>query len=105
METLGERIKRLREEQHLTQAELGDLVGVTARSVGNWERNESHPRNRIGALERYFGVSLSDGRPLRDADPVVAAIEAHQVLDRADKSELVSHYWRLLDGHEGRRHA
>lgn len=37
METLGDRIKRLREARHLSQDELGRLVGVTGAAVGMWE--------------------------------------------------------------------
>lgn len=109
METLGQRIRRLREERRWSQAELGDLVGVSGRTVGSWERDTHHPRNSIGALEKVLGVSLVTGEELVDtADPVVRAIEA-SILDRADRAELVSHYWRLLDASagpdEGRRRA
>ena len=104
MTTLGQRIRRLREQRGWTQAELGDLVEVTSRAVGGWERDEHHPRNKIGALEKVFGASLVDGQPLRDADPVIAAIEG-STLTRADQAELIAHYWRLLDADEGRRGA
>jgi transcriptional regulator with XRE-family HTH domain len=38
METMGDRIKRLREAQNLTQTELGELCGgVTRSAVSQWE--------------------------------------------------------------------
>lgn len=37
METMGERIKRLREAANLTQPELAELVGVTRSAVAQWE--------------------------------------------------------------------
>lgn len=98
METIGSRIRRLREERRWTQAELGDLVGTTGKTVGNWENDRFLPRNSIGALEKVFGVSLTDGRPVHeeDEDQVVRAISG-SLLNRADRAELISHYWRLYD--------
>ncbi len=37
METMGDRIKTLREARKLTQEGLGDLVGVTKSAVSQWE--------------------------------------------------------------------
>lgn len=37
METMGERIKRLREASNLTQPELGEAVGVSRSAVAQWE--------------------------------------------------------------------
>lgn len=97
MERLGQQIRRLREERRWTQAELGDLVGVSGRTVSNWERGAANPRNALGALEKVFGVSI-DGDHVVDGqgDDVVRAIERSD-LTRADRAELISHYWRLLD--------
>lgn len=37
METMGERIRRLREAQNLTQTRLGELCGVSKSAVSQWE--------------------------------------------------------------------
>jgi transcriptional regulator with XRE-family HTH domain len=37
METMGDRIKRLREAQGLTQQELGERCGVSKSAVSQWE--------------------------------------------------------------------
>lgn len=37
MESMGERIRRLREAQNLTQTRLGELVGVSKSAVSQWE--------------------------------------------------------------------
>jgi DNA-binding transcriptional regulator YiaG len=59
-------IKAGRERLHMTQQQLADEVGVSLRTVGSWERGETIPRNRLGALaealnlesgEREFGRS------------------------------------------------
>lgn len=37
METMGERIKQLREARKLTQEQLGEAVGVSKSAVSQWE--------------------------------------------------------------------
>jgi transcriptional regulator with XRE-family HTH domain len=37
METMGDRIKRLREAQGFTQTQLGELCGVSKSAVSQWE--------------------------------------------------------------------
>lgn len=98
MEEIGTRIRRLREERRLSQADLGLAIGVSGRTIGNWERGENTPRNSIGALEAFFRVSLLDGTPVEE-DDVVAAIE-RSALGRAERAELIAHYWRLQDSRE-----
>jgi transcriptional regulator with XRE-family HTH domain len=60
--TLGTRIRRARERARLSQEELANLVGASARAVGDWENDRRKPRNRLGALEEVLGVRL-DGEP------------------------------------------
>jgi len=108
-ETLGERIRRLREAKQLTQKQLGDLVAVDGRTVGNWERGKSVPRNRMGALEEVLGVSLSDDVQMTDEvqteltkDPVVAAIQASE-LDLGYQHRVIGLYYELLDRQQRER--
>ena len=56
---LGTRIRRARERKRWTQQQLADELGVSLRAVGNWERDESVPRNTIGALEELLGIDLT----------------------------------------------
>lgn len=49
---IGRRIRMLRERAGLTQEELAEMIGVTTSSVGNYEREVSHPREE--ALYRIF---------------------------------------------------
>ena len=49
---IGKRIRILRERAQLTQEELATRIGVTTSSVGNYEREVSHPRE--DALYRLF---------------------------------------------------
>ena len=49
-----EKIRNIREKLKLTQAELGERLGVAGNTVARWERGEvqpEHPRNaRIGVV-------------------------------------------------------
>jgi transcriptional regulator with XRE-family HTH domain len=44
--TLGAKVRRLREEKALTQAELAEAVGITAIHLGRIERGVSYPHPR-----------------------------------------------------------
>lgn len=63
MNITGEEIKEARERLHLTQQELATQVGVSMRTVGNWERGESVPRSRMGAIREVLRMDgPNDGR-------------------------------------------
>ena len=40
---VSEKIKKYRKENHLTQEELGMLLGVSAQAISKWERKECYP--------------------------------------------------------------
>ena len=50
----GAEIKAARERAQLTQQQLAAKVGVGLRTVSNWERGETVPKNRMAALEELF---------------------------------------------------
>lgn len=59
----GEQIKEARERLHMTQAELAEELGVSLRTVGSWERGESVPRSRMGAIREVLRMEgPADGR-------------------------------------------
>ncbi len=58
--SIGENIRRLREQHGLTQRELGEIAGVSDKAVSTWELGIKEPR--LGAVARiaaHFGVSKS----------------------------------------------
>lgn len=58
MDIFAKRIKKLREEQDLTQRELGDRTGLSPASIGFYERNSRNANSEnIEKLCRYFNVS------------------------------------------------
>lgn len=74
METMGNRIKALREAKGLTQPQLGKLVGVTKSAISQWENGGTaniklQPFLRLcqalGTDERYlvYGTSRAPSFP------------------------------------------
>lgn len=58
MERMGERIKELRQQEHLTQAQLAERLGVTQDSISLWETGKRIPDTQyLPALCRIFQVS------------------------------------------------
>lgn len=54
-------LKALRSLFGYTQAEAGELVGVSDDVWGRWERGESYPDvPKIQAIEKAFNVSYND---------------------------------------------
>ena len=58
METLGEKIRNLREEKGLTQPELAKLVGVSNGTVSFWENGVNEPKaSYVRKLSTVFEVT------------------------------------------------
>lgn len=61
MKNTAESIKKLRKKYGLTQAELGEIAGLSSKAVGAWESGRAEPR--IGVVEKiaaYLGIPKSD---------------------------------------------
>ena len=57
--TLGEKIKKLRNEKGLTQKDLADQVHVTFQTVSKWENDENEPDvSTLRELAKLFGCSM-----------------------------------------------
>ena len=51
-------LRQHRQSRHLSQAQLGLLLGVQPATVGTWERGEAIPRQRMRRkLARQLGVT------------------------------------------------
>lgn len=68
LDLLGEMIKRVRRERHLTQSQLGELIGVQKSQISRIERNAKNVTIEtilrvFGALKARvnFNVELLDG--------------------------------------------
>ena len=64
----GSTIKKLREEQHLTQAGLADKIGVSSKTVSKWETGKGLPDiSLLQPLAQALGISvieLMNGEPI-----------------------------------------
>ena len=66
LNTFGDRLKALRTEQNLLQAEFGEIIGqrmgtkrISPSAIGSYERNEREPAYAIlREFADFFGVSL-----------------------------------------------
>ena len=50
MQTIGERIRSLREYNGISQVKLADMVGITKMTLSKYEHNLSEPRGMVIAL-------------------------------------------------------
>ena len=60
MRTVGERIKNAREKRGLSRAALAEEVGVSAKTLGRWERGQTGPLtiHRMADLSEVLGCSV-----------------------------------------------
>lgn len=58
---IGENLQMYRERRGMTRADLADAIGVTSKSIGNWERGDRDPSTSyLSALAKVLEVSKSD---------------------------------------------
>ena len=56
---LGDKIKKLREQDGISQKELSKILNVHRNSIYNWENNRSEPDySQLKALAEFFSVSM-----------------------------------------------
>ena len=61
MDTIHQRIKRLREKKELSMEELGLSVGVSWQTIQQWENGKTAPkRTRIDKVAEVLGVSSTE---------------------------------------------
>ena len=92
---LGTRIRRARERARWTQQRLADELGVSVRTVNDWENDRSYPRSSIGAIEDVLDVSLDDtGRRARTISPELRRLIFQALDDEEDRRRVIG----LLEG-------
>lgn len=59
--TLGEKIKKLRTENKLTQDELAEKLFVTRTAISKWETGKGYPGiDSLKLISTLFGISIDD---------------------------------------------
>jgi HTH-type transcriptional regulator/antitoxin HipB len=67
-DVIGQNIRAARRAKGLTQAGLGEALGVEAPSVNRWENGKSQPRAElIPKIEKVLGISLYSNAPLENS--------------------------------------
>lgn len=94
---IGKFLRDLRQEQNLTQEELGEKLGATNKTVSRWETGAYMPPvDILLAMSKLYGVSVNEilsGERLTNADyqpkaeeNIVAALKKSQKLSRWQKA-------------------
>ena len=61
MNTLGENIKKYRKLKELSQRKLGELLGFSARSISDWECNNTEPNvDTIKKLVKVLDITYDE---------------------------------------------
>lgn len=91
--SIAENIKALRKKYNLTQAQLGEIAGVSDKAVWTWENGTAEPR--MGAIQKiadYFNIKKSDivdDKPSYYLNPDAAAF-AQEISERPGLRALFS---------------
>jgi transcriptional regulator with XRE-family HTH domain len=98
MKSFPEKLKQLRQAKKMSQAEVGDLVGVTRSAVQQWEKAKTIPDlEKLFELARFFDISIPE---FTGADPVDKSIDqelrelpdAVQMILRASFHETIKQF-------------
>lgn len=115
---LGQQVRAARRQAGLGREQLAQEARITSRTLADVETGTLGKRKRF-SVDTYIGIEgvlgwplgtcegILDGRlaapePGRSAEPVDPVIQAIRDADltRSEKSDLESHYWRLVEARE-----
>ncbi len=99
IETLGERLKRLRSERGLTQEQLAGLLHVTRQAVAKWESDNGTPDvDNLVRLADAFGVSLDTlvGRAAEEPTVPQSTIPVERIGAQAEAAPQPQTLWQQL---------
>lgn len=88
--SIGEKIRKLRQQGARTQEELASALGVTAQAVSRWEAGGSYPDMEfIPSIANYFGISIDElfgyqNDRDRKIDAIIQKIDAFHIRGRGD---------------------
>ena len=73
--TFGQKLKKLRNDNNLTQEQLADMIFVTRTAISKWETDNGYPSiDSFKAISNLFSISIDE--LISDAD-----IENKKILD------------------------
>jgi transcriptional regulator with XRE-family HTH domain len=90
--TLGEKLKKLRTDNGLTQEELAEKLYVTRTAISKWESDRGYPSiDALKAISKFFSVSIDD---LLSSDELLTIAEEDS---REKETHLKDSVYALLD--------
>ena len=96
--SIGQTIYTLRTNHNMTQKELGNIAGVSEKTVSAWEKERIIPRmGPIQKMADFFGIKKSD---IIEPIPVTASFEIERKIQNKnflgeDEIKLVDDYREL----------
>lgn len=80
--TFGQKLKKLRNENELTQEQLADMIFVTRTAISKWETDNGYPSiDSLKAISNIFSISIDE--LISDAD-----IENKRLLDEKNSRRM-----------------
>ena len=106
--TIGQNIKRLREEHGMKQSDLARIVGATDKAVSTWENGTAMPRmGKVEKMAQYFRVPKSEiigdveerqqRRMLAYYERFKSLIDIVDKLDETDRARLEERAQMMLE--------
>lgn len=105
--TFGTRLASLRKEKDLSQAELGKLLGVSASTIGMYEKDKRQPNFEMEEkIADFFNVDLLYLRGIQDSKTLNERIEnaKREAVAQLDaEEEELNEYLNALKNNPGMR--
>lgn len=114
LEGFGPRLAQLRKSRGLTQAELGEKVGLSNRMVAHYEREDAQPPGPIlPDLARALGVTTDEllgVQPIKETVPPKTArllkrVQKIEQLPRSEQKAVLRVLDALIERHETKKSA
>lgn len=94
----GERVRELRKQRNITQAKLGELLGLAQQSIGAWETGRAYPDvDGLISLSKLFDVSTDyllgitdDPRPVTQPSELIADNQATATAKQMTDEQLAA---------------
>lgn len=110
--SISENIKALRDKYGLTQAELGEIAGVSDKAVSTWENGTAEPR--LGAIQKladHFHITkceiIEDNgeRPdIKLTDCEAKLLDSFRQLNEEGKEKVCAYTADLVDTGKYKKH-
>lgn len=117
----GDWLRSLRQENGISQQQLGQMLPVTGRTIGHWERGESRPRNShleslaaltetsveemVAMLDERDGDTPDEApreeiRHVREPEPASGDGQPFQSADELRRAMIRRQYEKAVEGSE-----